>query len=193
MSRCSFNNITLSCLLNYIHPHDIKEQLHAYSFIQLVYVEHLLRERYCVWYLEYNLKNKSDILVVVVQLLSHIQLFLTAWTAAHQASLYSTNSQSLLKFKSIESVMLSKHRILCCPLLLLPVIFPNTRVFSSELALCIRWPKYWSFSFNISPSNEYSGLISFKMDWLYLLVVQRTLKSLLQNIQKLQFFSAQPF
>ena len=192
MSHCSFNNTTLPCLLDYIHLHDIKEQLHGYSFIQLVHVEHLLRERYCVLFLEYNLKNESDILVVV-QLLSHIQLFLTAWAAAYQASLYSPNSQILLKFKSIESVMLSKHHILCCPLLLLPTIFPNTRVFSSESALCIRWPKYWHFSFNISPSNEYSGLITFKMDWLYLLAVQRTLKSLLQSIQKLQFFSAQPF
>ena len=135
-----------------------------------MHVEHLLRERYCVLFLEYNLKNESDILVVV-QLLSHIQLFLTAWAAAYQASLYSPNSQILLKFKSIESVMLSKHHILCCPLLLLPTIFPNTRVFSSESALCIRWPKYWHFSFNISPSNEYSGLITFRMDWLYLLAV----------------------
>ena len=170
MSHCSFNNITLSCLLDYIHPHDIKEQLHAYSFIQLVYVEHLLRERYCVWYLEYNLKNKSD-LVVVVQLLSHIQLFLTAWTTAHQASLYSTNSQSLLKFKSIESVMLFNHLILCCPLLLWPLVFPSIRVFSIKLALQIRWSNYWSFS--ISPSNEYSVLISFRIDCFDLLQSKR--------------------
>ena len=130
---------------------------------------------------------------MVVQLLSHIQLFLTAWTAACQAFLYSTISKILLKFKSIESLMLSKHHILCYPLLLLPSIFPNTRVFSSESAFCIRWPEYWSFSFSISPSSEYSGLISIKMDWLYVVAVQRTLKSLLQSIQKLQFFSSQPF
>ena len=130
---------------------------------------------------------------MLVQLLSHIQLFLNAWTAACQAFLYSIISKILLKFKFIESVMLSKHRILCYPLLLLPSIFHNTRVFSSESALCITWPKYWSFSFSISPSNEYSGLISIKMDWLYVLAVQRTLKSLLQSIQKLQFFNTLPF
>ena len=103
------------------------------------------------------------------------------WTAAHQASLSITNSQSLLKLMSIESVMPSNHLILCHPLLLLPPIPPSNRVFSSESALHIRWPKYWSFSFSISPSNEYSGLISFRMDWLDLLAVQGTLKSLLQH------------
>ena len=97
--------------------------------------------------------------LVVVQLLSHVRLFATPWTAAHQASLSFTISQSLLKFTSIESVMLSNHLILSCPLLLLPSIFPSIKVFSSESALRIRWPKYWSFSFSISPSNEYSGLI----------------------------------
>ena len=96
----------------------------------------------------------------------HVWLFVTPWTAAHQASLSITNSQSLLKLMSIESVMPSNHLILCHPLLLLPSIFPSIRVFSNESALCIRWPKYWSFSFNISPSNEHSGLISFRMDWL---------------------------
>ena len=106
---------------------------------------------------------------------------MTPWTTAHQATLSITNSQSLLKLMSIESVMPSNHLILCCPRLLPPSIFPNIRVFSNESALCIRWPKYWSFSFSISPSNEYSGLISFKMDWLDLLVVQGTLKSLLQH------------
>ena len=105
----------------------------------------------------------------------------TPWTAACQASLSITNFWSLLKLISIESLMLSNHLILCCPLLLLPSIFPSIRVFSNESALHIRWPKYWSFSFNISPSNEYSGLISFRMDWLYLLAVQGTLKSLLQH------------
>ena len=106
------------------------------------------------------------------------------WTAARQASLSITNSWRLLKLMSIESVMPSNHLILCCPLLLLPSIFPRIRIFSSELALCIRWPKYWSFSFSIGPSNEYSALISFRMDWLDLLVVQGTLKSLLQNNSK---------
>ena len=100
-----------------------------------------------------------------VQSFSHVQLFVTLWTAARQASLSITSSRSLLKLMSIESVMPSSHLILCRPLLLLPSIFPSIRVFSNESVLCIRWPKYWSFSFNISPSNEYSGLISFRMDW----------------------------
>ena len=116
-----------------------------------------------------------------IQLLSQVWLFVTPWTAARQASLSITNSQSLLKLMSIESVMPSNHLILCCPLLLLSSIFPCIRVFSNESVLPIRWPKYWSFSFNISPSNEYSGLIFFRMDWLDLLAVQRTFKSLLQH------------
>ena len=103
------------------------------------------------------------------------------WPAAHQASLSITNSQSLLKLMSIESVMPFNHRILCHPLLLLPSIFPSIRVFSSESVLCIRWPKYWIFSFSINPSNEYSGLISFRMDWLDLLAVQGTLQNLVQH------------
>ena len=111
----------------------------------------------------------------------------TPWTAARQASLSITNSQSLLKLMSIESVMPSNHLILCHPLLLPPSIFPSIRVFSSESVLCIRWPKYWNFSFNISPSNEYSGLISFRIDWFYLLAVQGTLKSLLQHHSSVQF------
>ena len=102
-----------------------------------------------------------------------------SWTAAHQASLSITNSQILLKLMSIESVMPSNHLVLCRPLLLLPLIFPCIKVFSNESVLHIRWPKYWSFSFSISPSNEHSGLISFRMDWLDLLAVQGTLKSLL--------------
>ena len=105
----------------------------------------------------------------------------TPQTAAHQASLSITNSQSLLKLMSIESVMPSNHLIFCCPLLLLSSIFPSIRVFSNESALHMRWPKYWSFSFNISPSSEYSGLISFRMDWLDLFAVQGTLKSLIQH------------
>ena len=116
-----------------------------------------------------------------VQSLNHVQLFATPWTAERQASLSITNSQSLLRLMSIESVMPSNHLILCRPLLLLPSIFPNIRVFSNESALHIRWPKYWSFSFNVSPSNEHSGLISYRMDWLDLLAVQGTLKSLLQH------------
>ena len=120
-------------------------------------------------------------MVVVVQLLSHVWLFVTPWTAAHQAPLFSTISQSLLKFIAIESVMLSNHLILCHPLLLLPSVFPTIRVFFSELALCIRWPKYWSFSFSISLFNEYSGLISFRIDWFDLLVLQVTLKRLVQH------------
>ena len=116
---------------------------------------------------------------VVVQLLSHIWLFTVPWAAAHQAPLSSTISRHLLKLISTESVMLSNHLNLCYILLLLPSIFPSIRVFYSESALHIRWPKYWSFS--ISPSNEYSGLISFRIDWSDLLAVQGTLKSLLQH------------
>ena len=107
-----------------------------------------------------------------VQSLSHVWLFATPWTAGHQASLSIINSQSLLKLMSIELVMPSSHLILCCPLLLLPSIFPSIRVFSSESVLHIRWPKYWHFSFNISPSSEYSGLIFFRLNWLDLLAVQ---------------------
>ena len=129
---------------------------------------------------------------VVVQSVNHIQLFVTPWTAAPQASLSITNSWSLLKLMSIKSVMPSNHLILCRPLLLLPSIFPSIRVFSNELVLHIRWPKYWSFSFSISLSNEYSGLISFRMDWLDLLAVQGTLKVFSNTaIQKRQLFDAQ--
>ena len=117
----------------------------------------------------------------VVQLLSCVRFFVTSWTAASQASLSFTISQNLLKLMSIESVMLSKHLILCCPLLLMPSIFPSIRIFSNESALRIRWPNYWNFSFSISPSNEYSELISLRIDWFDLLAVQGTLKSLLQH------------
>ena len=120
-------------------------------------------------------------LISSVQSLSCVRLFATPWTAAHQTSLSITNSQSLVKLMSIESAIPSNHFILCCPLLLPPSIFPSIRVFSKELALHIRWPKYWSFSFSISPSNERSGLISFRMDWFDLLAVQGTLRSLLQH------------
>ena len=125
-----------------------------------------------------SVQHKS---VSFVQSLSHVRLFATPWTAARQASLSITNSQSLLKLIPIESMMPSSCLSLCCPLLLLPSIFPSIRVLSNESALHIRWPKYWSFSFNISPSNEYSGLISFRMDWVDLFAVQGTLKSLLQH------------
>ena len=127
-----------------------------------------------------------------VQWLSDVQLFATPWTTAGQASLSITNSRSPPKTMSVESVMPSNHLILCCPLLLLPSIFPSIRVFSNESALCIRWPNYWSFSFNISPSNEHPGLISFRMDWLDLLH-SKGLSRVFSNttVQKHQFFSAQ--
>ena len=121
------------------------------------------------------------LLVSSVQSLSRVWLFVIPWTAARQSSLPITNSRILLKLMSTKSVMPSNHLILCHPLLLLPSIFPSIRVFSNESVLHIRWPKYWSFSFSISPSNEYSGLISFRMDWSDLLTVQGTLKSLLQH------------
>ena len=124
--------------------------------------------------------NLATLFVVVVQSLSRVQLLATPWTAARKPSL-SIISRSLLILMSIELVMPSNHLALCHPLLLLPSIFPSIRVFSNESALCIRWPKFWSFSLSISPSNEYSGLISFRMDWLDLLAVQETLKSLLQH------------
>ena len=111
-----------------------------------------------------------------VQSLSHVRLFVTPWTAARQASLSITNSRSPLKLMSIESVMPSNRFILCCPILLLPSIFPSIKFFSNESVLHIRWPKYWSFSFSINPSNEYSGLIFFRIDWLDLLAVQGTQK-----------------
>ena len=130
-------------------------------------------------------QNRKLIPIVIVfssvQSLNCVWLFATPWNTACQASLSITNSQSLLKLMSIESVMPFNHLILCHPLLLPPSIFPSIRAFSNESVLCIRWPKYWSFGFSISPSNEYSGLISFRMEWLDLLAVQGTLKSLLQH------------
>ena len=112
---------------------------------------------------------------------SRVWLFETPWTTGHQASLFITNSQSLLKYMSIELVMLPNLLILCCPLFLLPSIFPSIRIFSNESVLLIRWSKYWSFRFSFSPSNKYSGLISFRIDWFDLFAVQGTLKSLLQH------------
>ena len=119
--------------------------------------------------------------LVVFQSPSHIQLFANPWTVKHQAPLSFTITHSLLKYKPIESMMPSNHFILCCPLLLLCSIFPSINVFSNESALCIRWPKYWSFCFSISPSNEYLGLVSFRIDWFDLLTVQGSLKSFLQH------------
>ena len=140
--------------------------------------------------------SDSSISICPVQPLSCVLLFVTPWTTACQASLSITNSQSLLKLMSIKSVMTSSHLMLCCSLLLLPSIFPKVRIFFNESVLCNRLPKYWSFSFSISPFNEYSGLISFRMDWLDLLAVQRTLKSLLQHYMSkasiLQFFLYSP-
>ena len=130
-------------------------------------------------YVSYPVRSFENI--SSVQSLSRVQLFVTPWTAACQASLSITNSRNLLKLMSIESVMPSNHFILCHPLLLPPSIFPSIRVFSNESVFHIRWPKYWSFSFSISPSNEHSGLISFRIDLLDLLAVQETLKSLLQH------------
>ena len=130
-----------------------------------------------------NWNHTGSVLFSLVQFSrSVVRLFTTPWTAAHQASLSITNSRSFLKLMSIESVMPSSHLILCRPLLLLPSIFPNIRVSSNESALHMRWPKYWRFSFSISPSNEHPGLISFRMDWLDLLAVQGTLKSLLCSL-----------
>ena len=127
-----------------------------------------------------------------VQLLSHVRLFGTPWIAACQASLSVTNSQNLPKLMSIESVIPPSHLILCRPLLLLPPNPPSIRVFSNESTLCMRWPKYWSFSFSLSPSNEHPGLISFRMDWLDLLAVQGTLKVFSNTtVQKHQFFGTQ--
>ena len=136
-------------------------------------------------YSDKTVNTKYLILLLVqfssVQLLSHVWLFMTPWTTECQASLSNTNSQSPPKLMSVELLMPSNHLILCRPLLLLPSVFPSIRGFSNESALRIRWPKYWSYSFNISPSNEHPRLISFRMGWLDLLAVQGTLKSLLQH------------
>ena len=131
--------------------------------------------------------------VVVVQSLSRVQLFATPWTAAHQVSPSITTSWSLLKLMSIESFMPSNHIILCCPLLLIPSIFPSIRVFSNETALHIRWPKFWNFSFSITPSNAYSEFNSFRTDWFNLLAVQGTLRVFSRTtVQNHQFFGARP-
>ena len=144
------------------------------------------------WIVSIQCRIQTSRTSVVVQLLSCVRLFATPWTVARQASLSITKSQSLLKLMSIESVMPSNYLIFYCPFLLLPSIFPSIRDFSNESGLHIRWPKYWRFSFNISPFNEHWGLISFRMDWLDLLAVQGTLKSLLQHhSSKASIFGAQ--
>ena len=142
-------------------------------------------------FLTYCIFNQT--FVSSVQSLGRVQLFATPWTGAHEASLSINRSWSLLKLMSIESVMPSNHLILCHPLLLLPSIFASIRVFSSESVLHIRWPKYWSFSFSISPSSEYSGLISFRMDWLDLLAIQGTLKSLQHHSSKASILQCSAF
>ena len=140
-----------------------------------------IRDRFCRFRSKYSTLQHWQTIVVVVQPLSHVQLFVTPWTAACKASLSFTISQDLLKLRSIELTMPSNYLILYFPLLFLPSMFPSIRVFSNESALCIRWPGYWSFCFSISPSNKYSGLISFRIGWFDLLAVQGTLKSLLQH------------
>ena len=154
-----------------------KDVQHYQSLLLLSHFSHLQRNGNQ----NHNENHFIPSVLCCAQSLSHVQLFATPWTAARQTSLSITNSRSLLKLMSITSVTPSNHLIICCPLHLLPSIFPSIRVFSNESVIHIRWPKYWSFSFIISPPNEYSGLISFRIDWFYLLVVQGTLKSLLQH------------
>ena len=160
---------------------------HSYSSLicpEIIWTTYLSLTSFPRWKGWMTIVNYKVLLIVQfssVQLLSRVLLFVTPWTAARQTSLSITNSRSPPKPMSIKSVMPSNHLILCCPLLLLSSIFPSIRVFSNESALCITWPKYWSFSFNISPSNEHPGLISFRTDWLDLLTVQGALKSLLQH------------
>ena len=149
-------------------------------FLDLIKVSHPVG---CI----FHLLMVSTILFNFLLLFSHVSLFVTPWTVAHQASLSFTISQSLLKLMSIELMMPSIHLILCRPLLLLPSICPRIRVFSNESVLCIRWSKYWNFNFSISPSNEYSGLIFFRIDWSDLLTVQGTLKSLLQQLKNINY------
>ena len=175
MLFCSSNNLQFSLVNSFSHVIDVRIRYRyrtqspgIYSFMHLF--TYLFNIYFWVLYLFSSVWS-----------LSHVQLFGTPWTAACQASLSITNSRSFLKFMSSESVMLSNHLILYHPFLLLPSIFPSIRVFSNESVLRIRWPKYWSFSFSISPTNEYSGLISFRIDWSDLLAVQGILKSLLQH------------
>ena len=156
------------------------QQSHSWAYIQIKPSSEKIHAHECSLQ-HYLQKARKESTLSSVQSLSLVQLFATPWTTAHQASLSITNSQSLLKLISIKTVMPSNDLILCRPSVFLPSIFLSIRVFSNESALCIRRPKYWSFSFNISPCNEHSGLISFRMDWLDILAVQGTLKSLLQH------------
>ena len=177
-----------------------KEEILSHSLCALMKhsFTHFILLQFCVHFCRINFRSgiayliRNNVRVNSVQLLSRVRLFVTPWIAAHQASLSITNCQSLLKLMSIESVMPSNHLLLCCPLLLPPSIFPSTRIFLNESVLHIRLPKNWSFSFSISPSNEYSGLVSFRMDWFDLLAVQGTLRVFSKTtVQKHQFFGAQ--
>ena len=163
------------------HPRHSYSSLICPEIIWTTYLSLTSFPRWTGWMTIVNYKVLLIVQFSSVQLLNHVRLFVTPWTAARQTSLSITDSRSSPKPMSIKSVMPSNHLILCCPLLLLSSIFPSIRVFSNESALCIRWPKYWSFSFNISPSNEHPGLISFRTDWLDLLIVKGALKSLLQH------------
>ena len=174
------NKFQLNNAPNFLQPRTYKATKSLSTEIQTTIWEQLKFKKIGLVMLQHS-KNRHQNLHSLIQPLIHVWLFATPWIAACQAYLSITNSQSLLKVVSIESVIPSNHLIPCCPLLLLPSIFPNIRVFSNESVLRIRWPKYWSFSFSISSSNEHSGLISFRMDWLDLLAVQGTLKSLLQH------------
>ena len=153
---------------------------HITDVVSVLVIHYIIKALYCVWYKnnKYSFQFSAVAQFTSAQSLSHVRLLATLWIAARQVSLSIINSQSSLRPTSIESVMPSSHLILCCPLLLLSPIPPSSRVFSNVSALRIRWLKYWSFSFSISPSNKYSGLISFRVDWLDLLAVQGTLKSL---------------
>ena len=180
--RASVPGSSACCLDSYLENNQFSCMTQSFSFSLKLY-QNIVDLEYCVNFscTVTQLYTCVFSYAFSVQSLSRVRLFATPWTTARQASLSITNSQSLSKLMSIELVMPSNHLILCRPLLLLPSIFPSIRVFSNESALRIRWPKYWSFSYNIGPSNEHPGLISFRMDWLDLLTVQGTLKSLLQH------------
>ena len=173
------DKISHDCFLPLRHILRIKSNLPLTECSFLLLFRKSTKNHICVNIL--NTSYQATKQVQKFQSLSHVWLFVTPWIAARQVSLSITNYRSLPKLMSIESVMPSSHLILCHPLLLLPSIFPSIRVFSDESTLRIRWPKYWSFSFSISPSNEHSGLISFRMNWLDLLEIQGTLKNLLQH------------
>ena len=173
-----FKNILLDILAIHFFPPLL---LQKHGIRKLKFQLHLVKIFMIYIYLQNGYMKLGSVQFSSVQSLSRVRLFVTPWVVACQASLSITNSRSLLKLMPIESVMPSRHLILCCPLLLLPPIPPSIKAFSSESTLHIRWPKYWSFSFSISPSHEHPGLISFRMDWFNLLAVQGTLKSFLQH------------